>query len=856
MNTPYSKTGSNFGFLNSLRGRYLAVVGVLTVVILGSSWMAQVYLFRTEAQSRINIKDRNEVIEYSRQIRDAFWQTEDSLKAFALAPLKKHQDTFNSSIESALQNTAALEKTTWIHSESLENDIRNLHTDIRQLEQAAQKLVEIRSNVERLFPASLTLQNVMIKGNQDFYTAVTLGLNDFSITDTGQNSLEIRELFTSCQLEWVRMISSFRLSLINLTGIFGNPQAGFRTYTNNIGIQHQQIQYLLGQLDSREQQLGLQSSESLNDMKRAADDWWTAYQEMRTTHENGEWRADVPFLQNTIRPLYDKIWHHLLGLDQRLEQSFSVDLDNLTHVARTSTYTLWGLVVLLLMAVLVGYYFLQRKILKPVSTVTQALRAEIWKEGSYLENLPSAQLEETRDLIQAFTDTSQKIRERQNQLEYHATHDALTDLPNRVQLINHIEKELVRVSLRKLPVNVLLLDLDRFKEINDTLGHQLGDKVLQVVSKRLVACLRHTDFVARLGGDEFALVLSETTINYAEEAAQRIIHALQRPLKIDNFQLHIGCSIGIALFPLHGKDPDTLIRCADVAMYDSKRLACGYVTYDPACDNNSVNRLTLVSDFHYALENDGLSQYYQPKIDINSGRVIGAEALLRWEHPEHGFIPPNELIPMAEQTGMIKDLTRWVLKTAMRQCGLWQQQGLELSMSVNLSMWDLQDPRLANYIEELFERYAIGPQHLMLEMTESAMMADPDNAIETMNKLAAMGIKLAVDDFGTGFSSLSYLKRLPIHELKIDKSFVIDMCRNDHDAVIVRSTIDLSHNLGLTVVAEGVEDQETWDLLEILHCDELQGYYISRPVAADAFEEWLRNWKAYPALTRHMALLK
>jgi len=591
-------------------------------------------------------------------------------------------------------------------------------------------------------------------------------------------------------------------------------------------------------------------------MKQTADDWWKAYEKIRATHTSGEWRADIPFIKNTIRPLYDKIWRRLLELDQSLGKSFSEDLNSLAQVARSSTYTLWGQVILLLLAILAGYYILQRKILQPVSTVTRALRSEIWEKDTGIENLLSAQLEETHDLIQAFTDTSQKIRERQSQLEYQATHDALTRLPNRVQLMDYLEKEIIRVRSQKLPLALLLLDLDRFKEINDTLGHQLGDKVLQEVSKRLLSCLRQTDFVARLGGDEFALLLSGTTISYAEEAAQRVVQTLQKPLKVDNFQLHIGGSIGIALYPLHGEDPGTLIRCADVAMYDSKRLACGYVTYDPDNDPNSINRLTLVSDFHDALENDGFSQYYQPKVDIKSGQVIGVEALLRWEHPEHGFISPTELIPLAEQTGMIKDLTRWVLKTAMQQCASWQQQGLELSVAVNLSMWDIQDARLADYIKELFECYAIDPQHLVLEITESAMMADPEHAIETMDRLAAMGIRLAVDDFGTGFSSLSYLKRLPIHELKIDKSFVIDMCKNDHDAVIVRSTIDLSHNLGLAVVAEGVEDQETWDLLEILCCDKLQGYFISRPMTADLFEEWLQNWKVYPSLTRYKAVME
>ncbi|VAX14097.1 diguanylate cyclase/phosphodiesterase (GGDEF & EAL domains) with PAS/PAC sensor(s), partial [hydrothermal vent metagenome] len=623
------------------------------------------------------------------------------------------------------------------------------------------------------------------------------------------------------------------------------------------------VQHLLTRLNDkkRQGQLGFQGSQSLSDMETSARKWWTAYQNMNVAHDSGQWRADVPFVKNTIRPLYDKIWRHLLTLDQHLERSFAEDLKSLTRVAKSSTYALWALVALLLLAILAGYYILQRNILQPISMVTRALKAETWDSETWgkstaIEKLPSTTLDETRNLIQAFTKASQKICERQRQLEYQASHDALTSLPNRVQLINHIKKEITCVSSRKLSIAMLLLDLDRFKEINDTLGHQLGDRVLQEVSKRLLSCLRKTDFVSRLGGDEFALLLSGVTLDYAREVAHRIIESLQTPLKIDSFQLHIGGSIGISLYPLHGETPDSLIRCADVAMYESKRLSCGYVIYDPACDPNSINRLTLVSDFHDALEQNELNLHYQPKVEVKSGRVIGTEALLRWNHPEHGFISPIELIPLAEQTGMINDLTRWVLKTAMQQCARWDQKGHELNVAVNLSTWDLQDPQLAGYIKKLFEDCNIGPQHLMLEITESVMMADPEHAIETMNQLAGMGIQLAVDDFGTGFSSLAYLKKLPLHELKIDKSFVTDMCNNDHDAVLVRSTIDLSHNLGLSVVAEGVENQEIWDLLEILRCDTLQGYFISRPMPADQFEDWLQNWKIYPALTRDKTMIK
>ncbi len=846
--------------LHSLRGHYLAIAGILAIVILSAAFTAQIYLSRAEAQNRINIKIRNEVIEYSRQIRNAIWQAENMQKAFLLSPLQKYQHAFNTHLESALRNTLALKKIFWVQHVGLESDIRQLHSNISTLKQASTELAGIRSRVERLFPANPILKEIMSADNLGFYTAATLGLNEVSNTNIDQSHIKIHELFEACQLEWVRMINNFRLYLLSLSGIFGNPESGLRIHANNIKIQYQQIRHLLEMLNEKEQQgqLGLQGSQSFLDMKHSASEWWAAYNKMKAAHKSGEWRADVPFIKNTINPLYDKIWRHLLLLDRHLEKSFSEDLNNLTQVARSSTYTLWGLVMLLLLAIATSYYYMQRKILQPVSTVTRALRSENWGSENWeqdIKNLRSVQLEETRDLIQAFTATSQKILDRQRQLEYQSTHDALTQLPNRIQLKSHLEKEITRLSPGNLSIGLLLLDLDHFKEINDTLGHQLGDKVLQKVSARLLNCLRKADFTARLGGDEFAMLLSGATISYAEEIAQKIALALQESLEVDHFNLRIGGSIGIAMYPLHGEDPDTLIRCADVAMYESKRRACNYIIYNPDQDPNSISQLSLINDFHNSLEQNKLCLFYQPKINVKTGRVIGFEALLRWQHPEHGFIPPDVLIPLAEKTGMIKDLTRWVLKTAIQQCADWIQNGHELNVAVNLSAWDLQNPQLADYIKSLLEEYAIGPQHLLLEITESAMMADPEYAIETLNMLAAMEIKLAVDDFGTGFSSLSYLKRLPINELKIDKSFVIDMNNNDHDAILVRSTIDLSHNLGLTVVAEGVEDQEIWDLLEILGCDKLQGYFISRPMAADQVEGWLQSWIIYPTFTRHRALL-
>ncbi|GAB4510824.1 MAG: hypothetical protein Tsb0026_13200 [Sulfuricaulis sp.] len=415
-------------------------------------------------------------------------------------------------------------------------------------------------------------------------------------------------------------------------------------------------------------------------------------------------------------------------------------------------------------------------------------------------------------------------------IEHQALHDMLTGLPNRALLRDRLQHAIRVATRQNTYLSLLVMDLDRFKDINDTLGHHVGDLVLQQVGTRLQQILRPSDTVARLGGDEFAILLPVTDSTYANHVAQKIILALKKVFELGHHSLYVGGSLGIAVYPEHGQDAETLIQHADVAMYLAKRSNSGCSFYDARQDRYSVTRLALEKDLHDAIDNNALELYYQPLLCLRTKRIIGVEALLRWKHPQRGMIPPDEMIPIAEQTGLIKPLTMWVLNTAMHQCEIWRQQGFHVKVAVNLSVWNLQDPTLVDALKAIFATWNIPPSCLELEITESAMMADPDHALEVLTELNNMGINLAVDDFGTGFSSLAYLKKLPVHSLKIDKSFVIGMAREENDIMIVRSTIELAHNLGLKVVAEGVESQEILELLGRQGCDVAQGYHLGRPM--------------------------
>lgn len=417
-------------------------------------------------------------------------------------------------------------------------------------------------------------------------------------------------------------------------------------------------------------------------------------------------------------------------------------------------------------------------------------------------------------------------------LEYQALHDVLTGLPNRCLLRDRLQQAILDGQRENSPVALLLLDLDHFQEINDTLGHHHGDQVLRLVGRRLQATLRETDTVARWEGDEFAVLMPKTDLDGAVRAAEKIMKALEEPFVLDGFHLAVEAGFGIAVYPDHAADSETLIRRVDVARFAAKQSGSGYAVSAVDKDPHNSRSLAMMGELRRAIGDSELFLQYQPRVHLPTGKMIGVEALVRWKHPQFGLIPPDQFILPAERTGLIKPLTLWVLKEALTQCRAWQQPGHELSMAVNLSVRNLRDSRLPEQIAELLEACGVEPAHIVLEITESAIMSDPKGTMAVLKRLKEIGVRFSIDDFGTGYSSLGYLKMLPVDEIKIDKSFVVNMAKDNKDAAIVRSIIDLGQNLGLSVVAEGIENQNILELLVKLGCVEGQGYHLGRPVFA------------------------
>ncbi|RJG14492.1 EAL domain-containing protein [Massilia cavernae] len=448
------------------------------------------------------------------------------------------------------------------------------------------------------------------------------------------------------------------------------------------------------------------------------------------------------------------------------------------------------------------------------------------------------------DLAYGITNLRTHIQKREAQatITRLAYYDTLTGLANRTRLVEELEAAIDDAKRQRHALAVLHLEVGHFRAINKVLGYRAGDELLQTLSRRLSSEIQSKEILARVGEAEFALLLPDGGAEYAIQVAQRLLIVLLEPVEVAQLTLDARVAIGIALFPGHATNAEFLLRRANVAMHQANLASGGYAMYTEGQEQEHTRRLALMGDLHRAIKNSELRLFCQPKVDIQSRRVCGAEALVRWQHPQHGNIPTFEFIQLAEEAGTITPLTNWMLEAAFSQTYAWHEAGLEWPLAVNLSGHDLYDPRLIERIRGMFSTWGIAPSLIQFELTESAVMANPTACLETLARLKQLDVKLFIDDYGTGYSSLSYLQKLPIDAVKIDQSFVMPMVINSNSAMIVSSTIELGHNLGLTVVAEGVDSQAVWDRLAALKCDVAQGYHISMPMPAEQFQAWSSAW--------------
>ena len=534
------------------------------------------------------------------------------------------------------------------------------------------------------------------------------------------------------------------------------------------------------------------------------------------------------------------------GYERVARFSFVVDTSVVIYAiwvfAADPQWTAWAVGVLIIIGS--AFRFGRLGALASMTTITLAYLVIVgWRQQTYGYNI---ELQRVAFAVSLYLLTAlimsgaiRELLELRKQREHQLFHDLLTGLPNRALLIERLQQQLLRQPRTGESVAVLVMDLTDFKAVNDSLGHAVGDDLLKQIGPRLAASLRTADTIARLGGDEFAILLPGTDETGAARVAQKMLAALEQSFPLEGEALDIGASVGVAVAPGHATQAEQLLSRADVAMYAAKGSLAGLAVFSAEHERDGAGRLALMSDLRRAVDEGELVLYYQPQIDLRTGGITSVEALVRWMHPKRGLVGPDEFIPLAERTGLIKRLTRTVLTEAIRQARAWELAGLRVPIAVNLSMRNIHDPQLPQTIAQLLQRWDARPDLLRLEMTETVLAADPERALQTMDSLRAMGVHIALDDFGIGYSSLAYLNRLPLDEIKIDRSFVIGMIDDESSATIVRATVELGHGLGYAVVAEGVENAETRQRLTALGCDAIQGFLVARPMPADQTAEWI-----------------
>ncbi len=806
--------------------------------MLSMSAYEQINIDSVKKEIQKNIKSRNTLLQLNLEIKNSIMEARHLIFKFQVDPQSNSDKTLISkTIMRTVEKIKELSLYPWIIKNHY-STVSQLISTLKDFDLIADKLIKIRLNPQRLFPVFKIANESMQPLNASIIGNLQLAIKEIETSDYPENNTEYYQL-VELRFYWINMISNFRMYLLNKLNAFREDSCN-----NQIQLVIELQEIIKNKIENLNKletkgKLGFTTSIIIEQLSQSVNKWLNEFKKIEKISDSKIWRTDTLVYKNELEPKLKKINHLLIKLNSSIKEFSKNDLLTLSKISQYQVNSIWTASIVSLLVLLIGFVFLVKLILNPITTITQALRDE--SKGIEVEIIPNTSILETKNLISAFKEMRQQIHSRQKELEYHVLHDNLTGLANRKLLNDRLEQSIHNAMQENNSFAILIMDLDQFKEINDTLGHAVGDKLLQQVAKRLVFSLREVDVIVRLGGDEFAVLLTTAKEKHATIIAKKILNEFNNVFTVDDTPLYIGISIGISVFPQHGTTSQILQQRADVAMYVAKRNKTGYEIYDQKHDKYSVGKLSLISDLRNAIDSKQLEMEYQPVIDIISGEIISAEALLRWNHPSKGKIFPDDIIPTAEQTGLINPITYWIVDTTAKYNKKLQKSGVQIKIAINLSVYNLQDDYFVENIIEIFNNNEIPASNFIMEITESVMMTNPKKSIEVLNRLNKLGIEIAIDDYGTGYSSLAYLKRLPISKLKIDKSFIMDMMSDDNDAMIVRSTIDLAHNLGMKVIAEGIEDEDVLNLLGILGCDYGQGYFISRPMSSDSLEHWITH---------------
>ena len=828
--------------LPSLRWRYITLASLAAVALIGGTSIANWYISNASSNSASAISINKAVSETVFKLRNTMTRIDMTVNAMLINPQTSHEVILYQDLQNAEELSASLVSYSNINPAVLKRPTTVVDKHINELKEKVHYLVEQRKKQEWIYPILPFINSELLIPNRNFISAVELSIKVYQAEDVeiDETYLQLQELRSL----WQKKILNFRAVIVRFAGLNRTERTQQEIRIDKL---HDQIETILNQLKIKQSNddLELQVDASLDTMAEASQLWNFHWQTVRQLKNSKNWRGDVVYLNEQVVPVQLETTLALQTLEKTIHDWSSTQTDKLSTAARQVTYELWLFTLVAILFVLVVYMMIEKLVLFPIIRISEALSQERHDNYFHIEDKSS---KEIYLLTDAFNKMRKQIHQRQLALKHQALHDALTGLPNRILFKDRLDYAIRAMDRTQDKIAVFLLDLNRFKEVNDTLGHHVGDELLQLVAERLKEAIRKSDTVARLGGDEFSIIAPAKKAEDAVNFANKINSELKNVFTVKHQNLYIDASIGIAIFPENGTDSDTLIRHADTAMYVAKYSNNEAVLYDSSLDKHTSDNLSLVGDLRNAIENNhDLKMFYQPQVNLLSLDVDKVEALLRWEHPTIGYVPPENIINIAEKTGLIKDLTRWIINVSIKEY-MEQIFNNKIRLSINLTAWNIQDPDLPNTIQELLDRHKMPANMLTLEITETSMMNNPVRARDVLNTLSEMGIRLAIDDYGTGFSSLSYLKLLPMHELKIDKSFIFDMLDDENDATIVKSTIELAHNLGFKVVAEGVENQQTLLQLRVLKCDIAQGYHLAKPQDVNTMASWIESYDPRVAL--------
>lgn len=833
------------GPLNSLRNRYVFAAAVMSLFLAAAALAGWYYVDRAGQDKISNIQQRSEASGAVTDINHQIRALEAQLQRFLIQPINANLIAVQRSFELMEGAIERLKTSQWVaQRDTLHETTVALRNDSDHLKHTVEGLMEQRLDESSWFPALDLMQERMLPANLAGTSSLEQAINETSPEGIGNAAYDpsLHAALLEVRHVWLRLISEFRLYVANRFGIFTRDiEVGMASRRENIAAYAQHLEDLLKELEEVTVDSIVVSS-ALQQLNAAFSNWMSAYGQVAQVLRSDRWRQDIVRLEREVDPAIADLWQRLSTLELELGIASARDVTALTQIARQLSLFVIALAAGAILFTVMGFLVFHRTLLKPIAQVTQALKWEA-KGRAAQALLPAASTTEVLHLTDAFDEMREQVRRREANLEHLAHHDPLTELPNRVLFRDRLDQAMERMQRTEDMVGVLFLDLDRFKQINDSLGHLAGDQLLKMVTKRLLGCVRAGDTVARLGGDEFAIMVEDAaTEEQIVRVAEKILSALREPFVIDQQTLHVTGSLGLAICPISDSDTDALIRDADIAMYHAKDDGRNqYRIYSADMKAYISARLALEIELRRAADLGQFEVYYQPILDLDSGTVTSLEALLRWNHPQRGVVSAGEIIDLLDESGMIVPVTRWALKQICQQQKLCVTEGYDLGFNINLSGRLLKDQGMIEQLTRAVECSAMQPHNLVVEITEDTLAQDFRASHEALSRLSRTGIRIALDDFGTRQSSLNHLRGNPIDIVKIDRDFVRDIPGDDQDSRLVSAIVAMAHQLGMRVVAEGVETVEQLEFLRAHGADAVQGYLYSQAVPGSKLISLLRD---------------